>query len=40
MALDGLYVRLAAEQEKDQERSRMQAGLVAEEALASVAERA
>ncbi len=40
MALDGLYARLAAEQEKDQERSRMQAGLVAEEALASVAERA
>jgi ATP-binding cassette subfamily B protein len=40
MVLDGLYARLAAEQEKDEERSRMQAELVAEEAPASVAEHA
>jgi ATP-binding cassette subfamily B protein len=40
MALDGLYVRLAVEQEKDEERSRMRADLAAEEALASVADRA
>jgi ATP-binding cassette subfamily B protein len=40
MVLDGLYARLAAEQEKDEERSRMRAELAAEEALASVAEHA
>jgi len=40
MALDGLYARLAAEQEKDEERSRMQAELAAEEGDASVAEHA
>ena len=40
MVLDGLYARLAAEQEKDEERSRMRAELATEEALASVAEHA
>jgi ATP-binding cassette subfamily B protein len=40
MALDGLYARLAVEQEKDEERSRMRADVAAEEALASVADRA
>jgi len=39
MALDGLYARLAAEQEEDEERSRMQAELAAENESAALGER-
>jgi len=39
MALDGLYVRLAAEQEKDEERSRMQESLEAADESVVVGER-
>jgi ATP-binding cassette subfamily B multidrug efflux pump len=39
MALDGLYVRLAAEQEKDEERARMQATMAAEDESLVVGER-
>jgi ATP-binding cassette subfamily B multidrug efflux pump len=39
MALDGLYSRLAAEQEKDEERSRMQAAMVAKDESRVVGER-
>jgi len=39
MALDGLYARLAAEQEKDEERSRIQESLAAEDESLVVGER-